>query len=268
MGYRLKRHLLAMRASFDFVLSLTYAFPSSILFKLLPPGLRLDEWNGWGFLAAAFVQTRRMRPAFLPRFAGASYFFSGYRLFCRYTTREGRELRGLRILRSDTDKKRMVRLGNLLTHYNYHRAEINVHRAPDLLCLRVRSADGKGDVQLTAQLDSPVDSLPPGSPFPTPRDARHFAGPMPFTFDHEPETNSIVRVQGLRKNWRPRLVLVSAENLTFLQQGVLADSRPILASCFYTSGIEYHWKRGIREELGTENSVRDASQPPLAQTWL
>lgn len=238
-----------MRASFDFVLSITYAAPAAVLSKFITPGLRLDEWNGFGFLAAAFVQTRHMRPALLPSFAGASYFFAGYRLFCRYRTVDGRELRGLRILRSDTDARMMATAGNLLTHYNYHVAKVNMQRTGDLLTLRVASRDGVGDAQLTAQLAGPADFLPSGSPFPTAHDARRFAGPMPFTFDYEAETHSIIRVRGARAQWKPRLVPVSIEKLSFLEQETFADVTPILASCFYLEGIDYHWQRGVREQL-------------------
>jgi hypothetical protein len=249
MRHLLKRHRLSMRASFDFVLSLTYAFPSESLAKFTTPGLHLDEWKGWGFLAAAFVQTRHLRPAMLPRFVGANYFFAGYRLFCRYRTAAGRELRGLRILRSDTDSTMMATAGNLLTHYNYHVAEVCAQRSADLLRLRIASQDGSGDAELTAELAGPPDFLPNGSPFLSAREARRFAGPMPFTFDYEAETNSIIRVQGMRTRWKPRLVPVSIKKLTFLDQKIFADASPVLASCFHVKGINYHWKRGVREQL-------------------
>jgi hypothetical protein len=253
MQHLLKRHLLSMRASFDFVLSVTYAAPAAALSKFIAPGLRLDDWKGLGFLAAAFVQTRHMRPALLPSFAGASYFFGGYRLFCRYRSVGGRELRGLRILRSDTDAKMMATVGNLLTHYNYHAAKVDVQRNGDLLELRVVSRDGSGDAELTADLAGPPDFLPNGSPFLSSHDARRFAGPMPFTFDYEAETNSIIRVEGVRKGWKPRLVPVSIEKLSFLDQETFADVAPILASCFYLEDIDYQWKRGIREQLVSAN---------------
>lgn len=253
MLHLLKRHLVSMRAHFDFVLTLTYAVPAAVLSKFIPSGLRLDEWNGLGFLATAFVQTRSMRPALFPSFAGASYFFSGYRVFCRYTTVGGKELRGLRILRSDTDKHLMVTAGNLLTHYNYHLAEIDVQRAEGFLRLQVASHDGNGDAELSAQLAQPTDFLPDGSPFSTAHDARRFAGPMPFTFDYEAETNSIIRVQGLRKNWKPRLVPVSITKLSFLGQEAFARATPLLASCFYMENVDYYWKRGVRERLAKAN---------------
>jgi len=249
MLHLLKRHPLSVRAHFDFVLSITYALPPATLLKFLPPGLHLDEWNGLGFLAAAFVQTRGLRPVLFPKFAGRSYFFGGYRVFCRFVTADGKELRGLKIIRSDTDNKIMVAFGNLLAHYNYHLAEVDVDRRPKFVHLRIVSRDGNGDTDLVADIAHPGEFLPDGSPFSNVQEARRFAGPMPFTFAYEAETNSIIRVQGLRKGWKPRLVPMSVQKLSFLLQPEFASVTPVLASCFHMENVDYHWKSGVREQL-------------------
>ena len=41
------------------------------------------------------------------------------------------------------------------------------------------------------------------SPFANLEDARRFAGPLPYTFDYEPETNSIVMIKATRTRWEP-----------------------------------------------------------------
>src|SRR5258707_11422553 len=94
-------------------LVLTYAFPPDALAPLLAPGLTLDTWSGHAFLAIAMVQTESLRPSFLPVALGRDFFLSGYRIFVRHGG-----VRGLQILRSDTDKPVMVLLGNLLTRYH------------------------------------------------------------------------------------------------------------------------------------------------------
>jgi hypothetical protein len=43
-------------------------------------------------------------------------------------------------------------------------------------------------------------ALPAGSPFSSVREARRFAGPLPFTFDYEEQTHSIVAVYATRTN--------------------------------------------------------------------
>src|SRR5260370_1603683 len=116
MLHLLKRHPVPISAYFRHSLVLTYAFPREVLQPLLPPGLILDTYGEYGFLAIPLVQTARLRPSFLPAVFGRDLLLSGYRVFTRLQSAANSQ-RGLRALRSDTDKPWMVRMGNLLTHY-------------------------------------------------------------------------------------------------------------------------------------------------------
>src|SRR6185312_1847657 len=100
MLYQLKRHPLPVRAWFRHSLVLTFGFPAA----LLPPGLELDTYEDFGFVAIALVQTENLRPNFAPAWLGQDFILTGYRIFARYRTAENRVLRGLRILRSDTNR--------------------------------------------------------------------------------------------------------------------------------------------------------------------
>src|SRR5206468_2965667 len=122
----LKRHPIAVKAHFRHSLVLTYVFPKQRLKGLLPPGLMLDTHRGVAFLAIAVVQTEALRPAFLPAWFGRDFLLTGYRIFARYRTRAGRTLRGLRLLRSETDNRLMAFFRNRLTHYNYRVAEVGL----------------------------------------------------------------------------------------------------------------------------------------------
>src|SRR5690348_5575721 len=99
MLHVLQRHPLPIRAHFQFSLVLAYAFPAEVLAPLLPPGLELDTYEGLGLLAIAMVQTRRLRPVFLPAWFGQDFFLTGYRVFVKHRDARGRTRRGLRILR-------------------------------------------------------------------------------------------------------------------------------------------------------------------------
>ena len=123
---RLRRHPIAIKAHFRDCLTLTYALPADVLRPLLPPGLELETAGGYGFVAVALVQAESLRPAGLPAALGQDFFLAGYRVFTTFRAPTGRRLRGLRILRSDANRARMVAGGNLLTHYNYHRCTSSV----------------------------------------------------------------------------------------------------------------------------------------------
>ncbi len=184
------------------MLVLTYAYPVELLEPLLPPGLVLDTYRSRdvgevGFLAIAMVQTEKLRPAFLPRWMGQSFFLSGYRIFARFKDHRGRIRRGLRILRSDTNRLRMKWAGNLLTHYNYRNARVWLNETASALELKIETG-GAADLEGVTDLNGEDAGLPPGSPFATLQDARRFAGPVPYTFDYEKESHSIVIIKGVR----------------------------------------------------------------------
>lgn len=260
MRHRLQRHPFAVRAHFRSVLVLAYAFSPKLLEPLLPPGLVLDTYTpkgeagsaksgaSFGFLAIALVQTEALRPTFLPRWLGQDFFLSGYRIFSRFTDPTGRTRRGLRILRSDTDRSRMRWAGNLLTHYQYRKARVELRETPTELAIDIDTG-GEADLEVVAELGREDTPLPTGSPFETLRDARAFAGPLPFTFDYEEQTHSIVMIEGVRKEWTPRLVPVEVRKATFFEQPAFDGAEPILASAFHLSDIDYRWECGIRVPL-------------------
>ena len=245
----IKRHPLAMAAHFEQVLVLTYALPKQTLTSLLPPGLELDCFGEFGFVAIAMVQTRSMRPQHFPSGFGRDFFLTGYRIFTRYKTVSGKTLRGLRILRSDTDSETMVRWGNRLTHYNYQKVDVDYRRAGNAIDIAVLTRDGTADLRVSADLSPERCCLPVGSPFPDVVTARRFAGPLPFTFDYEPETHSIVRIQGVRKQWNPVPCHVNVFQNSFFENEPFRKASPVLASAFHVANLDYVWKRGVREAL-------------------
>jgi hypothetical protein len=243
----LRRHPFAVQAHFRHALTLTYALPADVVRPLVPPGLELETAGGHGFVAVALVQTEALRPAGMPAALGQDFFLAGYRVFTTFRTAGGRRLRGLRILRSDADRGPMVAAGNLLTHYNYHRCSSRIGITADRIRIDVSTLDHAGDLQLTADLTRPA--LPPGSPFATLREARRFAGPLPFTFDFEAETHAIIAIEATRARWRPEPVAVDVEHLGFFDQPAFAGCTPILAAAFHVADIDYRWERGVRHPL-------------------
>ncbi len=247
--YLLKRHPLPVEAHFDFVLVLTYAFPAHILRPLLPPGLELDTFGDLGFVAVAIVRTCKMRPRGWPELVSRDYVLIGYRIFVRYKTQAGKRLRGLKILRSDASRRSVVAAGNQMTHYNFKHAKIDFQINKETLSIKSKSQDGQSDLTVKATLDDDKASLPAGSPFSSIKEALKFAGPMPFTFDYESESNSIIRVEGVRKNWHPRPVGVEVTRADFFTAAPFNAVEPLLCSAFYISDVPYYWKSGIVEAV-------------------
>ncbi|MFF1260960.1 MULTISPECIES: DUF2071 domain-containing protein [unclassified Streptomyces] len=251
-SYLIQRHPISIRSHFAHSLVLTYALPAEVLRPLVPPFLELDTYRAsaqdveYGFVAAAVVDTRDLRPAGLPARLGRDFLLTGYRVFTRFPTPGGRTMRGLRILRSDTNTRFMQLGGNLLTRYNYRLARIRSQVTGDALEFCVDTADGHADLDVRADLRNSPAPLPPSSPFADERAARRFAGPLPYTFEYEPQTRSVIVIKAFRARWDPQPVTVDVRRLTFFDHGPFAGTRPVLANAFHIDGVDYGWHRGVR----------------------
>lgn len=242
MWNRISQHPFPVQAHFDYSLVLTYAYPLEALQPLIPDCLELDTYQQkYAFIAAAMVQTRHLRPKGFPRLMGNNFFLAGYRIFVRYNSTNGRRLRGLYILRSETDKPKMRILGNLFTNYNYSTIQVQTIFESGI---RVEVESPTTGLRVKASLDDSSEiALPEHSPFPDWKAARNFAGPMPFTFSVKP--NEVVIVEGKRSKWQPRPVCILEAEVPRLRQFV--DQEPLLANAFVTEDIPYEWSSGRRE---------------------
>jgi len=230
-------------AHFDRVVALSFAFPEDIVRPLVPDGLTMDTHNGMAFVTVAMVWTRALRPAGLPTAFGQNFFLAGYRVFTRLEQPDGRRLRGLRIVRSNTDKRRMVWAGNLFTDYRYRHVTVTVTPDGDDTTV-VTGARSEGD-SLDVRFAEPAGTvpLPSGSPFADWKEARRFAGPMPFTFSAE-DASTFVVIEGSRQHWQPLPVHVKHWRVGFFDEPPLRNATPVLANAFTVRDITYRWQRG------------------------
>ena len=240
-----KYHPFAVEAFFKSSLVLTYAVPKAEILPLVPDCLELDLLNDqWAFIAAAMVQTKALRPKGFPTFLGSNFFLIGYRVFVRFTDVEGRRSRGLYILGSATDKRRMEFFGNIFTHYHYTTTDI-----------RLTEKDGASEIasnksRFRVTYKEPDESevqLPPSSVFADWKEARRFAGPLPFTFTYESGDDSVLVIEGVRTNWTPMPVQVLDHEFSFIDDLQFSETR--LANAFIVKDVPYYWKKGRRLAL-------------------
>jgi len=237
----LKNHPFAVEAFFETSTVLTFAVPKEQIQHLIPECLELDTYNGqWAFLAVAMVQTKALRPKGFPKLLGNDFFLIGYRTFVRFKTRQGKNLRGLYILKSETDKKKMKFFGNIFTHYNYSTTDIHQKKDNDLIEISSKKSNFK--VRMTQQVNVDI-ALPDTSPFANWREARRFAGPLPFTFTKH--ASEVLIIEGVRKNWDPVPIRVLECNFSFIENLNLSGLR--LASAFIIRNTPYYWKKGKTE---------------------
>ena len=266
----------AVQAHFDSSIVLTFAAPQEQLKHLIPPCLELDMFEDeqgkkWAFIAVAMVQTKNLRPKGFPAFLGNDFFLIGFRVFVRYTNNAGKRLRGLYIIKSETDKKKMQLLGNFFTKYKYAHTDINLTKTKNATenttNIKINSKksgffieiERKNNDDLAGNLagnlvDNPVDNstikLPENSPFKDWKQARRFAGPLPFTFSYNAENQNVTIVEGVREDWTPVPVSVLHHEVAFLKTLNIKDL--ILANAFVVENIPYFWKKGKIEQWKNE----------------
>lgn len=238
----LKNHPFAVEAYFDSSVVLTFAVSKEQIQDLIPECLELDTFQDkWAFIAVAMVQTKYLRPKGFPKFLGNSFFLIGYRLFVRYRNNAGKRLRGLYIIKSETDKKKMEVIGNLFTHYKYTTTDI-FKMAKDRQ--RIIKSE-KSNFELILEETESEATIPVGSPFTAWKDARKFAGPLPYTFTYNQEEKTVLIIEGVRQNWEPNPINVKSYHFSFLDK--LGLQNVILANAFEIKRIPYYWKKGRLE---------------------
>jgi hypothetical protein len=140
----------------------------------------------------------------------------------------------------------LVYAGNLLTHYNYDLCRVSLEERDQQIHWTIRTPKSEADLEVTARLTESPAALPSQSPFRTLSEARRFAGPLPYTFDYEKETGSIIEIRAIRQRWDPQPVEVEVVRNTFLDQEPFCRATPILANAFYVRDVPYQWQRGRR----------------------
>lgn len=235
----LKNHPFAVEAFFETSTVLSFAVPKEELQKLIPECLELDVFEDrYAFIAVAMVQTKHLRPKGLPKFFGNDFFLIGYRIFVRYTNSEGKRMRGLYILRSETDKMKMEFLGNIFTNYAYATTDISATENERLKTIK----SDKSNFFIEIEKTDLEPNLPKESPFQNWKEARRFAGPLPFTFTYNSSKKEVLIIEGRRENWTPKPIKINNYKISFLYSLNLKDA--VLANAFIIENVPYHWKKG------------------------
>jgi uncharacterized protein YqjF (DUF2071 family) len=242
MQLSLKNHPFAVQAYFERSVVLTFAVLKEQLQNLIPECLTLDAYDDkYAFIAIAIVNTTCLRPKGLPQLLGNKFNLIGYRIFVRYKNNAGKNLRGLYIIKSETDKLKMRLLGNIFTQYKYTITDITQTEKDDLES--IRSVKSGLEVIFKENTDG---TLPSTSPFKNLKEARRYAGPLPFTFTYDKEKKEVLIIEGVRENWTPAPLDVILYKTNIFDQ--LNVKNKVLANAFIIKNVPYYWKKGVIEK--------------------
>lgn len=133
-------------------------------------------------------------------------------------------------------------MGNIFTHYNYTTTDIRQEETADTTTI----SSIKSNLRITVDNSAEGILLPEHSPFADWKEARRFAGPLPFTFTYNQEKKEVLIIEGVRENWTPAPVRVLDYQIDFLNS--LKTDPPVLANAFIIKHIPYYWKKGKKEK--------------------
>ena len=246
----IKNHPFAVEAYFKKSIVLTFAFLKENLEKFIPPCLSLDVYyEKWAFIAVAIVDTKDLRPKGFHRNLGNNFWLIGVRIFVTYTNNKGKRLRGLYILKSETNKFLMQLFGNIFTHYNYTTTDIVFKQTKNGFQINSQ----KSDIFIDVNSNIVNPTLPEKSIFPDWKTARRYAGPLPFTFSYNEVNNEILIIEGVRENWQPKPIEISNFRINYFSEFGLGDA--IFSNAFIIEEIPYLWKKGYIEKVMNEKAI-------------
>lgn len=241
MPFSLRSHPFAVEAFFNNSTILTFAVAKEELEKYVPKPLRLDLFDDkWAFLTIAMVDTKNLRPKGFFKFLGQDFFLIGYRIFVRYQTSAGKNLRGLYIIKSETNKLSMEFFGNLFTRYAYTTTDIE--QKIEGKTVEIKSKKSKFDLKFSRLSENEVQ-LPESSVFPSWKEARRFVGPLPFTFEIVNKNKEVLIIEGVRQNWIASPIQVISANFDVLDS--FAFDNIHLSNAFEIRNVPYSWKKGV-----------------------
>lgn len=216
-----------------------YQTPVAAARRLLPAELEPVTFGGRAFWSVVVCRIQGMRPKGAPAFLGIDYWHVAYRLYARFTAADGRSWEGLYFLRSDCDSGLISTVGNRLTDFRFHTAEIRYRENGESVTLEVAGTGAPGKAVLHRDR---APRLPEGSAFGALEEAaaRLKYGPAGFSVS-EPGWVDVLSITRDEAAWKSRLVHVESESWSYLE-----TQSAQLEVCCELEPIEYQWNRGVR----------------------
>lgn len=209
-----------------------YRAPEEMLQAHLPPPLDLVTHRGMSFINVVVCRLHGMKPAdcFLP--LTLNYWHVAYRLYARYAGEEG-----LYFLRSDADSALIHTAGNLLTSFQFHRADVSVERLPEEAHISVAAQGADVEASVCATLQK---RLMPGSSFASLKTAAEFLKYKPAAFSVDEGRVSILRITRDEAAWKSKLVQVRQARFEFIEERFPGSEFEL---CYEVEPIDYVWNR-------------------------
>ncbi len=231
------KHPFPVTTVFTHCLLVNFRVDPDRLARALPAPLVPALEAGHAWLSVVIAQLRHMRPVGVPAPLGVSYNQVVYRAVVQCGPH-----RGVHFLRSDADSTLMTGLGNLMSFFRFHRADISIAAGRDAIEVAVTSPDGSGDLAVRAELSAATARLPVGSVLPGLAGAKRTLVEL-FTAYTADSGGRVAAVDIDRNDWNIAVV-PSNGSFRFMSAGpVFGPGDAELDSIFVVDDLRYRWHR-------------------------
>lgn len=220
---------LAITSTFFTNTILMYSCEPDDLQRFLCPGINVDVIGGRGHLAVAFVDQRDFRPRGLPHQAGSDFFMVEHLAFVTYESSDGRRMRGLYLLQSDTPSTLACIGSRIFSHYRFRKIDLTVNETGNTR----RFTSAKAGIDVTIALDAHNE----GEVW---ADYKQLSKPRSFNFQYLKRSNATLVIRGVLKGWKPRPATVLKADIAAVDEmGIAFDGPP---KAIEVDDVEYSWR--------------------------
>ncbi len=213
-----------------------YQMPEADATIFLPPQLEPITHNGCAFWNIVVCKVQSIRPLFLPKVFGITYWHVAYRIYVRFYPRDSAPVEGLYFIRSDCDNNLISTAGNIMTDFNFHSASIEIGETDNTVAIQVGSPDMPASVTIS-KTDQPL--LSPHSCFASLTEAAECLKYKPKGISVDSNgTANIVNIQRAERQWKFRLRSVTQADWAFF-----SDKSALPELCYEVEPIDYVWMR-------------------------
>jgi hypothetical protein len=228
----------AIQGRIDRRILANYRVRPESLARVVPPPFRPKLVRGWGIAGICLIRLKKIRPRWLPPFAGLSSENAAHRIAVEWDE-DGQMREGVYIPRRDTNSRLNAVAGGRLFPGLHHRAAFTVVETDSRLCVAVISNDGQTRVRIDAKI---ADTFPSSSIFTSLEESSQFfaAGAIGYS-----ATGSPSRFDGIElhcRDWRVEpLNVVEIESSFFENQDRFPAGSVEFDCALLMRGIEHEW---------------------------
>lgn len=234
---RLPKHPFPVQTVFRRCLLANFAVDPELLDQLLPRHVEPDTYDGHAYVSVVIGQMDKMRPVLVPRLLGITY----NQIVYRAAVRCGDET-GVHFLRSDADSRIMAMLGNAMSFFRFHHAQIELVETEGQFHVEVH-AQSPGSIHASYDVERASRVPPSTSAFADMGSAQAWLVERYTAFDFTPGRSKIDIVRIDRGDWDVRVLPDLGSEYEFMTTGPLASTGTRLDSVFAVADIPYRWHR-------------------------